>query len=88
MSCDGNRGADTASLGNSADEFIWDQGDGSDVIEGGPSVDRMTFNGFANAEKFAATADGQRLRFTRDLGNIVMDTNDVEQVDLEHARRS
>jgi hypothetical protein len=79
---DGNRGADTASLGNSADEFVWDQGDGSDVIEGGPSVDRMIFNGFGNAEKFAATANGQRLRFTRDLGNIVMDTNDIELVDV------
>jgi len=78
---DGNRGADTASLGNGADAFVWDQGDGSDTIEGGRGrLDRMVFNGFANAEKFAATADGQRLRFTRDLGNIVMDTDDVEQV--------
>ena len=79
---DGNRGADTALLGTGADAFTWDQGDGSDVIEGGPSVDLMTFNGFANAEKFAATPNGQRLRFTRDLGNIVMDTDDVEQVAL------
>ncbi len=79
---DGNRGADTALLGNGADEFIWDPGDGSDVIEGGRGEDTMVFNGAGAAEKFVATANGSRLRFTRDLGNIVMDTDDVERVAL------
>jgi Ca2+-binding RTX toxin-like protein len=79
---DGNRGADTAVLGNGPDSFTWDAGDGSDIIDGGRSVDRMIFNGAAIAEKFAATADGPRLRFTRDIGNIVMDTDDLEQVVL------
>jgi hypothetical protein len=78
---DGNRGADTALLGNGADSFTWDAGDGSD-IEGSRGIDLMTFIGAADAEKFAVTANGQRLRFTRDLGNIVMDTDDVEQVEL------
>ena len=42
----------------------------------------MLFNGSGGAELFEATANGERLRFTRNLGNIVMDTNDVEVVDL------
>jgi Ca2+-binding RTX toxin-like protein len=79
---DGNRGTDTALLGNGNDTFIWDPGDGSDVIEGGRGQDAMVFNGSNAAEKFVASANGPRLRFTRDIGNIVMDTNDVERVAL------
>ena len=81
-SVDGNRGADTALLGDGDDSFTWDPGDGSDVIEGGHGRDTMVFNGSSGAEKFAATANGPRLRFTRDLGNVVMDTDDVERVAL------
>jgi hypothetical protein len=81
-SWDGNRGNDRADLGWDNDEFIWDPGDGSDTIEGRRGYDLMTFNGSSGDEKFAAEANGHRLRFTRDLGNIVMDTDDVEQVDL------
>jgi Ca2+-binding RTX toxin-like protein len=80
---DGNRGTDTALLGNGDDAFTWDPGDGSDVVEGGRGTDKMLFNGSDGAEKFAATANGARLRFTRDLGNIVMDTDDVERVVLK-----
>jgi len=79
---DGNRGTDTALLGTGNDAFSWDPGDGSDVIEGGRDQDTMVFNGAAAAEKFVASANGPRLRFTRDLGNIVMDTDDVERVTL------
>lgn len=79
---DGNRGTDTALLGSGQDAFIWDPGDGSDVIKGGRGQDTMVFNGSAAAEKFVASANGPRLRFTRDVGNIVMDTDDVERVAL------
>src|SRR5262249_18931663 len=33
-------------------------------------------------ESFTASANGPRVRFTRNLGNIVMDLNDVESIDL------
>jgi hypothetical protein len=81
-SVDGNRGTDTALLGAGNDSFTWDPGDGSDVIEGDRGQDTLVFNGAAAAEKFVASANGPRLRFTRDLGNIVMDTDDVERVNL------
>ncbi len=81
-SVDGNRGSDTALLGNGNDTFTWDPGDGSDVIEGGRSQDTMVFNGSAAAERFVASANGRRLRFTRDVGNIVMDTDNVERIKL------
>ena len=36
----------------------------------------------AGTKSFVAAANGGRLRFTRDIGNIVMDTDDVERVVL------
>ena len=82
-SVDGNRGNDVANMGDGADTFVWDPGDGSDVVEGEDGADTMLFNGANAAERFEMSANGNRLRFFRDLGNITMDTNDVETVDLE-----
>ena len=79
---DGQQGNDIALTGSGDDTFQWDPGDGSDVVEGQDGTDTMVFNGSAGDELFAATANGQRLRFTRNLGNIVMDTDDVEVVDV------
>jgi Ca2+-binding RTX toxin-like protein len=62
--------------------FQWDPGDGSDLVEGGDGADRMIFNGANIAETFEASANGERVRFTRDIGSIVMDLNDVEAIDL------
>ena len=42
----------------------------------------MLFNGSDANENFEASANGARLRFTRNVGNIVMDLNDVEAIDL------
>ena len=80
---DGNGGADIGFLGNGHDSFIWDPGDGSDVVEGQGGTDKLVFNGSAGAEIFDFSANGNRLRFFRNLGNIVMDTDNVERVDLE-----
>jgi Ca2+-binding RTX toxin-like protein len=79
---DGQQGNDVASLGADDDVFQWDPGDGSDTVEGQGGTDRMLFNGSSGAENFQASANGARLRFTRNLGAIVMDLNGVEVVDL------
>ena len=79
---DGQQGNDTALLGAGADTFQWDPGDGSDVIEGQADTDTMRFNGSAIGEIFEASANGSRLRFTRNVANIVMDADDIEVVDL------
>ena len=42
----------------------------------------MLFNGSAGNEIFDVSANGGRVLFTRNLGNIVMDLNDVETIDL------
>jgi Ca2+-binding RTX toxin-like protein len=79
---DGNQGNDVALMGANDDAFTWDPGDGSDVVEGQDGHDRMQFNGANGAEIFDASANGGRVRFTRNLGNIVMDLDNVEQIDL------
>jgi Ca2+-binding RTX toxin-like protein len=79
---DGQQGNDAAFLGAGDDVFQWDPGDGSDTVEGGDGTDTLLFNGSAGAEIFEVSANGGRVRFTRDLGNIVMDLNDIERIDL------
>jgi RTX calcium-binding nonapeptide repeat (4 copies) len=79
---DGNRGADTAFMGGGDDTFIWDPGDGSDVVEGQGGHDRMLFNGAPASEQVDISANGDRLRFFRNPVNITMDTHGVEQVDF------
>jgi Ca2+-binding RTX toxin-like protein len=79
---DGQQGNDVAFLGAGNDVFQWDPGDGSDTVEGQDGTDTMLFNGSAGAEIFTASANGGRVQFTRNLGNIVMDLDDVEVIDL------
>src|SRR5439155_894113 len=73
-------GNDLALLGAGDDTFVWDPGDGSDTVEGQDGADTMRFNGANVSEHVDLSANGGRLRFFRDLGNITMDTNDVETV--------
>ena len=42
----------------------------------------MVFNGANVSERIELSANGSRFRLFRDVGNITMDTNGVEQVDL------
>jgi hypothetical protein len=79
-SIDGNGGVDHFFGGNGDDTLIWDPGDGSDILEGGPGFDTMVFNGNGGNEIMAATAVGSRVHFTRNLGGIVMDLNEVEAI--------
>ena len=79
---DGQQGNDVAFLGVGNDVFQWDPGDGNDNVEGGDQFDTILFNGSALGETFAASANGGRLLFTRNIGNIVMDADDIEALDL------
>jgi Ca2+-binding RTX toxin-like protein len=79
---DGNQGNDAALMGAGDDRFTWDPGDGSDTIEGQDGRDTMAFNGGNVAELFDASANGGRVRFVRNVGNITMDLDGVERIDL------
>ena len=85
---DGNGGNDRAALGAGGDTFVWDPGDGSDTIEG---EDGTGHAGVQRRRCLAETVDlsanGDRLRFFRNPGNVTMDTHEVERVALQRARR-
>jgi Ca2+-binding RTX toxin-like protein len=77
---DGNQGNDVALLGAGDDTFQWDPGDGLDTVEGQAGVDLLRFNGSGASESFDISANGERVRFSRDVGSIVLDLNEVENV--------
>jgi Ca2+-binding RTX toxin-like protein len=77
---DGNQGNDTALLGAGNDTFQWDPGDANDTVEGQDGTDTMRFNGSNANENIDVSANGNRVRFTRNLANIVMDLNDMESI--------
>src|SRR5262249_5495690 len=53
-----------------------------DTLEGQEGADTMLFNGANISEQINITAIGNRVRFTRDIGSITMDLNDVETIDF------
>jgi len=79
---DGGRSADVAFLGAGADSFVWDPGDGSDVVDGQGDRDELTFNGSGAAERFDVLAAGRRVHLLRDLGtrDVTMDLGTVERI--------
>jgi Ca2+-binding RTX toxin-like protein len=80
---DGFKGNDLALLGEGDDRFEWDPGDGSDTVEGQDGTDRMSFIGANIAEKIDVSANGNRVRFSRDVGTVTIDTAGLELIDFE-----
>jgi Ca2+-binding RTX toxin-like protein len=80
---DGNQGDDIALLGAGDDTSQWDPGDGSDVVEGQAGTDTLLFNGSNVNENLDVSANGERVRLFRNVGNVTMDTNDVERIDAK-----
>lgn len=79
---DGQQGNDTALMGAGDDTFQWDPGDGSDTLEGQAGNDTLRFNGSAANELLDVSANGSRVRFTRNIGAVVMDCDDIENLGL------
>src|SRR5215467_10967659 len=78
----GGRGNDTAQLGAGDDTFVWNPGDASDVVEGQDGTDTLVFNGANINEKIDISANGSRVRLTRDIANVTMDLNGIEHIQL------
>jgi Ca2+-binding RTX toxin-like protein len=78
----GGDGDDTALMGAGDDVFVWNPGDDNDILEGQAGADRMEFNGANISENIDLSANGGRVRFVRDVANVIMDLNDVERIDF------
>ena len=49
-------------------------------VEGQAGTDTLLFNGANVNENIDISANGERVRFTRDVANITMDLNGVEHI--------
>ena len=78
----GDNGNDLAQLGAGDDVFQWNPGDGNDTIEGQDGTDTMLFFGANINENINISANGGRALFSRDVANVTMDLDDVEQIDF------
>jgi Ca2+-binding RTX toxin-like protein len=78
----GGGGNDSVFGGPGDDVFVWNPGDSSDVVEGQAGSDTLLFNGANVSETMDIAANGQRVRFTRDIANVTMDLDGVEGMDL------
>src|SRR6516225_6920900 len=78
----GGQGNDVALLGAGDDTFVWNPGDGSDTVEGQAGTDTLLFNGANVSENIDISANGSRARLTRDVGNVTMDLNCVEHIEV------
>jgi hypothetical protein len=79
---DGGDGDDFALMGGGDDTFVWDPGDDNDILEGQAGTDTLLFNGNGANETFDISANGGRVRFLRNVANVLMDCDGVEVVDL------
>ena len=78
----GGIGTDTELLGSGDDTAAWDPGEGNDTIVGGLGRDTLAFNGSNADERMSLSANGQSAVFLRSPGNIRMDLDGVERLDL------
>ena len=77
---EGNLGADVASLGARADTFTWDIGEGNDTVEGDSGSDVLVFSGSDAPERFGDTANGSRVRCTRRIFTLDLDSIETARV--------
>jgi Ca2+-binding RTX toxin-like protein len=78
----GGTGNDTFIGGAGDDAFTWNPGDGDDVFDGGNGTDTLRFNGSAAAELMTVTPLGDGFRFFRDVGDITVDIENVERIEV------
>jgi hypothetical protein len=76
----GRGGDDVVDLGSDIDRFIWNPGDGSDVVDGQGGHDVLFFFGTNDAETLDLSAHGHGLRLARDVDSVVMDLDDTEEI--------
>ncbi len=78
----GGRGNDVVFLGSGTNTFVWNPGDGSDTVEGQNGINTLIFNGSNVGENMTLSANGSRLQFFRDVGNVTLNVNAVQTVNV------
>ena len=69
--------------GDGEDTTVWNNGDGSDVMNGEAGPDRVEVNGANTAETFTLAPNGARAKFDRtSAGAFSLDIGTAEALDL------
>jgi Ca2+-binding RTX toxin-like protein len=79
----GGQGQDQLFGQSGNDAFFWSPGDGNDRVEGSFHVDTLNVSASNASETVDLSANGNRLRLSRNIGNVVMDVAGVERVQLD-----
>lgn len=80
----GDRGGDAMNGGDGDDTLVWNNGDGSDAMNGDAGVDRVEVNGAPVAgDIFTIAPNGARAKFDRtNLGPFSLDIGSAEALDV------
>ena len=80
----GRKGNDVMLGEQGNDLFVWNNGDGSDLMEGGADIDTVQVNGANGAgDDFSIDPNGARVRFQRNnLGLFALDIGTTENLDV------
>ena len=79
---EGGAGNDVALLGGGDDTFVWTAGGGLDTVEGGEGSDTLRFEGQDVGEHASVVANGARVTFSDDVGNVSTDLGGVEAIEF------
>ena len=77
----GRKGNDVVDLGSDNDRFIWNPGDGNDAVDGQGGRNVLFFFGTNDAETLDLSAQCRHLRLLRDVENVVLDLDDMNEID-------
>src|SRR5262249_5535872 len=78
----GGTGNDTLFGGAGDDRYSWFPGDGNDTADGQAGNDSLGFFGDSSNDNIALSANGTRVRLTRDVDGVTVDLNSLEIVDV------
>jgi hypothetical protein len=78
-----SRGNDVVLAGDGHDTMTWAPGDGNDTLEGQDGQDVLLFTGSNASEIFQVLANGGRVLFLRNIANVTMDLDDIEEIQLD-----
>jgi hypothetical protein len=78
---DGRKGDDRVRLGADSDRVTWRPGQGNDDVDGQGGHDVLSFLGTNDAETLDLSTHGRRLDLTRDVENVDLALDDVEEID-------
>ncbi len=77
----GGGGNDVVLLGTGDDTFTWNQGGGSDTVEGQIGLDTARVNGSPANDSFTLSANGMRVALARGLDATTLDANGIDRIE-------